>query len=251
MLLSRVNRSIHDDWTMVIAMRATRTADPYRDIDVIDKRAPRFNQATVAIVCAAAIVTGWWPLVGLLALQLIVGLRFGRQFCLACVFYFEVIQPRMGEGPIEDARPPRFANQVGAVFLGASTAAHAFNFHTTGRIVAGIVACLAALAATTGFCVGCEIYRLVARLRGVRAKSFDRVDLLEIGAAPAPETLIQFTHPLCSGCKEVTDKLSEDGRPLVLVDVSQRPDLARKYGVLVVPLAVAVGSDGVVTEHVA
>ena len=232
-------------------MSAIRTADPYRDIDVIDERAPRFNQATVAILSIATIVTGWWPLVGLQALQLIVGLRFGRQFCLACVFYFEMVQPRLGEGRIEDARPPRFANQVGAAFLSASTIAYATGFPTAGRVIAGIVACLATLAATTGLCVGCEMYRWVARLRGVRAKSFDRIDLAEIGAAAAAETLVQFTHPLCSGCQEVTDKLSIDGRPLVLIDVSKRPDLARKYGVIVVPTAVAVASDGAVTERVA
>jgi len=51
-------------------------------------------------------------------------LRFGRRFCLACVLYFEVIQPRIGEGPIEDSRPPRFANLVGAIFLTASTVAY-------------------------------------------------------------------------------------------------------------------------------
>jgi hypothetical protein len=30
--------------------------------------------------------------------------------------YFAVIQPRIGEGRIEDARAPRFANQLGAAF---------------------------------------------------------------------------------------------------------------------------------------
>jgi hypothetical protein len=34
------------------------------------------------------------------------------------------------------------------------------------------------------------------------------------------------------------------------VDVSRRPDLARKYGVAVVPLAVAVAHDGRVTGRV-
>jgi len=36
----------------------------------------------------------------------------------------------------------------------------------------------------------------------------------------------------------------------VLVDVSRRPDLARKYGVAVVPLAVAVDADGRVTRRI-
>ena len=85
----------------------------------------RINQATVGLLALLAAITGWWPILGLLALQLGVGLRFGRRFCLACVAYFELVQPRFGEGPIEDARPPRFANQVGFVVLGAATIAHA------------------------------------------------------------------------------------------------------------------------------
>ena len=84
-----------------------RTAHPYRDLDVIDARAPRFNQATVGVVSLVAVLTGWWPLLALLALQLGIGLRFGRRYCLPCVAYFELVQPRFGEGPIEDSRPPQ------------------------------------------------------------------------------------------------------------------------------------------------
>jgi hypothetical protein len=91
-------------------MTATALAHPYHDTDVIDARAPRFNQATVGRVSLVALVTGWWWLLGLLAAQLLLGLRFGRRWCLPCVLYFEVVQPRLGEGPLEDARPPRFAN---------------------------------------------------------------------------------------------------------------------------------------------
>ena len=32
-----------------------RTAHPYRDLDVVDARAPRFNQATVGIVSLVAV----------------------------------------------------------------------------------------------------------------------------------------------------------------------------------------------------
>ena len=73
-----------------------RTADPYRDVDVIDERAPRFNQLTVGLMSLIALLSGWWALLGLLALQLVVGLRFGRRYCLPCALYFELIQPRFG-----------------------------------------------------------------------------------------------------------------------------------------------------------
>ena len=40
----------------VILSEVKRTADPYRDLDVIDSRAPRFNQATIGLLAA---VTGF------------------------------------------------------------------------------------------------------------------------------------------------------------------------------------------------
>jgi uncharacterized protein DUF4395 len=137
-----------------------RFADPYRDLDVIDSRAPRFNQATIGSLAVLALATGWWWLLGLLGAQLIVGLTLGRRFCLPCLAYFELVQPRIGEGPLEDARPPRFANLVGAVFLTAATVAYAAGLTTLGVALGGIVAALALLAAATGFCSGCEAYKL-------------------------------------------------------------------------------------------
>jgi len=62
--------------------------------------------------------------------------------------------------------------------------------------------------------------------------------------------VIQFTHPLCSECQTLSRRLAAEGREPVLVDVSKRPDLARKYGVAVVPLAVAVGADGRVAGRI-
>lgn len=143
-----------------------RTADPYRDLDVIDARAPRFNQATIGTLALVAVLAGWWPLLGLLALQLAVGLTLGRRYCLPCLAYFELVQPRFGEGPLEDARPPRFANMVGLGVLSAATLAYAVGLTTVGVLLGGLVAALALLAAATGFCAGCEAYKLGCRLRG-------------------------------------------------------------------------------------
>lgn len=144
----------------------TRLADPYRDLHVIDSHAPRFNQATIGLLSALAVATGWWWLLGVLAAQLAVGLTLGRRFCLPCLAYFELIQPRLGEGPLEDSRPPRFANLVGAVCLSAATAAYAAGLPVVGGILGGFVAALALLAAATGFCTGCEAYKLGRLLLG-------------------------------------------------------------------------------------
>jgi Domain of unknown function (DUF4395) len=149
-----------------ILSEVKRLADPYRDLDLIDSRAPRFNQATIGLLATLAVATGWWWVLGVLALQLLVGLTFGRRFCVPCLAYFELVQPRLGEGPLEDARPPRFANLVGAVFLTFATAAYATGVNWLGVALGGIIAALALLAATTGFCTGCEAYKLGSFLLG-------------------------------------------------------------------------------------
>ncbi len=228
-----------------------RTADPYRDLAVIDARAPRFNQATVGAVAAIAVASGWWGLFALLALQLTVGLALGRRWCLPCVLYFELVQPRFGEGPLEDSRPPRFANQLGAAFLWGATATSALGLHRVGAALGALVAALALLAAATGFCAGCVLYRVAARVRGLRTLALHHVDLAELGVPRGRGAVIQFTHPLCAECHALTGRLRAENRAPVLVDVSRRPDLARKYGVAVVPLAVEVDAQGAVRRQLA
>ena len=144
----------------------TRAADPYRDTSVIDARAPRFNQAVIGILSLVAVTVGPSWLLALLAIQLIIGLTLGRRWCLQCIAYFELIQPRFGEGPLEDARPPRFANLVGSVFLSAASLAFVTGWDTAGNVLGAIVAALALLAAISGFCTGCEMYKLGHRLVG-------------------------------------------------------------------------------------
>jgi hypothetical protein len=152
--------------SLVLLSKVKRLADPYRDLDVIDSRAPRFNQATIGALSVLAVVTGWWWVLGILAAQLVIGLSLGRRFCLPCVVYFELLQPRVGEGPLEDSRPPRFANLVGAVFLTAAAASSAAGLSVLGTALGGLVAALALLAAASGFCTGCEAYKLGCFLLG-------------------------------------------------------------------------------------
>jgi Domain of unknown function (DUF4395) len=162
-----------------------RRADPYRNTQVIDARAPRTNQAAVGTLALTAVLGGWWWLLALLALQLALGLTLGRRYCLACVFYFEVLQPRLGEGPLEDSRPPRFANVVGLVFLTAASAAWATGWPSVGIALGAVVAALALLAAATGICAGCTAYRLGHVLTGRRFVS-----------CPLPPPLTQDAYPV-------------------------------------------------------
>jgi hypothetical protein len=233
-------------------MAGQRTADPWQDTDVIDGRAPRFNQLVVGLLALAGVVFGWplaWALMGA---QLLLGLTLGRRLCLTCLAYFLLIQPRLGEGELEDSRPPRLANGIGVAFLGGAALAWWLGSPTVGAVLGAIVAALALLAAASGFCTGCEIYRLLARLRGISPRHHGHIDPADLGALDdRPRTFVEFTHPLCSECRLWERRLGDRSEPLLTVDVRERPELAHKYGIAVVPTVVAIAPDGTVLERLA
>lgn len=228
-----------------------RTAHPFRDTDVIDRNAARFSQGFTGLIALLGIIFGWPLAWALMAAQLLIGLTFGRQYCLPCLFYYTVVQPRLGEGELEDSRPPRLANMMGFVFMASAAAAWWLGSPTAGIVIAAMVSVLAALAASTGLCVGCEVYRLVARLRGIKPSHHDHIDPSDLPGLSAAGAYLEFTHPLCSECHEWERKLSSNSEPLLTVDVSQHSDLAHKYGVTVVPTVFRLAGDGEVLERLA
>jgi hypothetical protein len=227
-----------------------RTADPWRDTDVIDARAPRFNQAVVGTFALVGVIFGWplaWMLMGA---QLAIGVTLGRRFCITCVAYFSIVQPVIGEGELEDSRPPRLANMIGAAFLLAAALAWWLGGEAVGTALGALVAVLALVAATTGFCTGCEIYRLTARLRGISPRHHGRLEASDVaGLDGHARTYVEFTHPLCAACLDWERRLADE--PLIKLDVRERPDLARKYGIAIVPTVLAVAPDGAVLERLA
>lgn len=241
--------------------RHARTADPWRDTDVIDSHAARFAQGTTGIVALLGAVFGWPLAWALMAAQLLLGLTLGRRFCVPCVAYFMLVQPRFGEGELEDSRAPRFANAIGFAFLSLAATLWWFGAEPVAAAIGGLVAFLALLSASTGLCAGCELYRLIARIRGISPAHNDRIDPADLpglgelsdagAAANGARAYVEFTHPLCSECHQWERRLSGTGERLIKLDVSQRPELARKYGVAIVPTVVAVSADGAVLERLA
>ena len=134
----------------------------------IDPRGPRFNQAVLTVVLLVAFVADLRFVVPVMAVVLFLGAAFGAPYGPFLRLYSTVIRPRLGPPKhLEDPRPPRFAATVGTVFLAASSIAFLLDAQVLAWALALIVAVLAGLAATSGLCIGCELYLLVARRRGV------------------------------------------------------------------------------------
>jgi hypothetical protein len=236
---------------MAEQLNKTRTADPWRDTDVIDEHAPRFNQAVTGLVALLGALFGWPLAWALMSLQLLLGLTLGRRFCLPCLAFFTLVQPRIGEGRLEDSRPPRLANMIGTAVLGAAALAWWLGAPVVGTVLGSLVAALALLAASTGLCVGCELYKVSARFRGISPRHHSRIDVADLNGIGGDTAYVEFTHPLCSECSEWEERLGSRPEPLVKLDVSHRPDLARKYGIAVVPTVLRVAPDGAVLERLA
>ena len=238
----------------------------------IDPRGPRTNQAVLATALVLGFVTRQWWVAPVFAVVLGLGAALGPAWGPVLRLYASVIRPRLAPPTeLEDPRPPRFAAAVGVVFLVAATFAFALDADVVGWTLSLMVAALAALAAITGLCVGCEIYVLLVRLRGgVRIVTFERaLDTESVSAnsshrsaggqwAPLDADLasdrdawVVFTTEYCAVCPKVVSML-EAARPddaVIVIDVADRLDLAARYRVRRAPTVLRATSDGTVTAR--
>ncbi len=135
----------------------------------IDPRGPRFNQAVLALGLLGGFLFDWRPVVPFFAVVLFLGAAFGPRYGPFLRLYAELIKPRLSPAKaLEDPRPPRFAAAVGVAFLGGASLAFLAGAPGWAWGLALVVAALAGLSAATGLCVGCEIWLLFARRRGVQ-----------------------------------------------------------------------------------
>ena len=132
----------------------------------IDARGPRFSATITTIVLATALVThNVWVLVAQ-GLVFLIGATRGPQFTPYGLFFKNIVKPRLKkEAPTEDVRPPKFAQSVGLIFalvgsLGAFLGADIVFIVATGFALAA-----AFLNAAFNYCLGCEMYLLLVRLK--------------------------------------------------------------------------------------
>jgi hypothetical protein len=135
----------------------------------IDPRGPRFAAAVTAVVLAVAVLTGSVWVLAFQFLVFAVAAVLGLQYSPYGWVYRTFVRPRLGPpSELEDPAPPRFSQAVGLVVTGAGVVAALAGVDAAVE-VAGTLAFIAAfLNAAFGLCLGCELYLLIARLRGPR-----------------------------------------------------------------------------------
>jgi hypothetical protein len=132
----------------------------------VDPRGQRFNATLSAIVLAVVLITGSVWLLAAQAVVFGIGAVFGLKYSPYGVIYRLLIRPRLGPpAEMEAAAPPRFAQGVGLVFALVGVIGYGVGLTPLG--IAAVAAALAAafLNAAFGFCLGCEMYLLINRVR--------------------------------------------------------------------------------------
>lgn len=137
---------------------------------VIDVRGPRFGAAITSVVLATALVVqgpvglalvSWQWLA--FAISTFAGLAWSPYGHV-----FRIVKRRMDLGPppaTEPEAPPRFAQACGFAVSTVGLLLLLAGATTAGWIAVGVVLALSVLLATTGLCVGCELYLVGQRLR--------------------------------------------------------------------------------------
>ena len=133
---------------------------------LIDVRGPRFSATITVIVLAIALATQNAWVLTLQAVVFAIGAIRGPQFTPYAFIFKRVVKPRLrGEVVTEDSRPPQFAQSVGFVFALVGLLGAAIGSSLVFGIAVGFALAAAFLNSVFNYCLGCEMYLLVLRIR--------------------------------------------------------------------------------------
>ena len=132
----------------------------------IDARGPRWSAVITTIVLAIALVTSNLWVISFQAVVFAIGAIRGPQFTPYAFIYKKLIKPRLkSEVTFEDARPPQFAQSVGLGFALVAVVASVLGAGGVFTVAVAFALAAAFLNAAFNFCLGCQMYLLILRLR--------------------------------------------------------------------------------------
>ncbi len=132
----------------------------------VDPRGQRFIATLTAIVLVIVLVTGSGWLLGFQAVIFGTGAVFGLRYAPYGLIYRFAVRPRLGPPAVLEAEaPPRFSQAVGLVISIIGVIGYAAGITPLGMAAAAAALAAAFLNAAFGFCLGCEMYLLIKRLR--------------------------------------------------------------------------------------
>ncbi len=138
------------------------------DVNLIDARGPRFGALLTTLVLTGFIATEYFPLLYWQLTVFTLGAFLGSS--PYSFTYRKFVKPRLrGDIPTEDVRPPQFAQLVGFLFAASATITYLLGAETLGLVIISFALAAAFLNAGFNYCLGCEVYLLIARAKSAVA----------------------------------------------------------------------------------
>jgi hypothetical protein len=142
-------------------------------VKLIDARGPRFGAVLTTIVLSVFVVTEALPLLYWQLAVFTLGAFVGAS--PYSFIYRKFVKPRLsGDVPAEDVRPPQFAQLVGFLFAASATVAFLLGTQTLGLVIISFALAAAFLNAGFNYCLGCEVYLLIARIKNMVTSRTDK-----------------------------------------------------------------------------
>ncbi|WP_433785223.1 DUF4395 domain-containing protein [Actinomycetospora sp. CA-101289] len=135
----------------------------------LDPRGVRFAAAITTVVLAVVLLTGSGVLAALQAVVFAIPVVAGMRSSPYGALFRALIAPRLGPpAEHEDAAPVRFSQAIGLVFTVVAAVGYLSGATALGVVATAFALVAAFLNAAFGFCLGCEVYGLMARVRTAR-----------------------------------------------------------------------------------
>ena len=132
----------------------------------VDPRGVRFSAAVTTVVLALVLLSGSGWLLAAQAVVFALGAFAGLRFSPYSVLYRALVAPRLGPPSTqEEAAPVRFSQTVGLVFTVVGVVGYFTGLTALGIVATAFALAAAFLNAAFGFCLGCETYTLIARMK--------------------------------------------------------------------------------------
>ncbi len=130
----------------------------------VNEYAARTVAGGVAVLAAAALITGWPWLSVLLALGFAARVLSGPRFSLLGQLATRVIAPRLGMPRFVPGPPKRFAQAIGFVLTTVATIAGFGGAPVLATTLIAVLLTFALLESLIGFCAGCWVFARLMRL---------------------------------------------------------------------------------------
>ncbi len=162
----------------------------------VNEKAARAVAGGVALLAVITLLTGWAPLLVVLALGFLARFLTGPTLSILGQLATRVIAPRLGQPVWVPGPPKRFAQGIGLVLSTAAViAVLIFRAPMLGAVLVAMVLVAALMESVIGFCVGCWLFGTLMRFGFIPESTCQACNDIQTRYNVEPEDVGPLTAP--------------------------------------------------------